>query len=284
MGGAAEILQEVSVETIGSMEQREKLEIVLEQVRLCLANKDYIRSEIVAKKVTSKQLNMEELQDLKLVYYTLMIELHSHNDAYLEICKAHDAMYRTKSVQEVEAKWKASLSAAITYVALAPYDSDVAAILQRFKADEKTEQLPVFKSLLVSLTTNEIASWPLQAEADIQKVMGSRKKHLMKDFHKRVVQHNIRVISEYYKRITSKRLAELLQLDADVAEEMLSEMVSAQQLFAKIDRCAGTVTFQKKQSPALVLNAWADDVSSLLNLVDKTCHLINKENMVHGLA
>lgn len=83
--GAAEIMQELSVETIGSMESREKLEFILEQVavvnvfhehgiqtvrsgviqvRLCLLKKDYIRAEIIAKKVTDKQINKEDLQVL----------------------------------------------------------------------------------------------------------------------------------------------------------------------------------------------------------------------------
>lgn len=36
-------------------------------------------------------------------------------------------------------------------------------------------------------------------------------------FRKRIVQHNIRIISKYFKRIRSSRLAELLQLDIAVS-------------------------------------------------------------------
>lgn len=83
------------------------------------------------------------------------------------------------------------------------------------------------------------------------------------------VQHNIRVISAYYRRVTSARLSELIQLDEDKTEEFLSEMVSNKQLYAKIDRCIGTITFEEKQSPQLVLNSWADDISSQLTLVTR---------------
>ncbi|KAL5107254.1 26S proteasome non-ATPase regulatory subunit 12 [Taenia crassiceps] len=43
MDEAADVLQEVKVETFGSMDKREKVEFILEQMRLCLAKKDYSR-------------------------------------------------------------------------------------------------------------------------------------------------------------------------------------------------------------------------------------------------
>ena len=57
-------------------------------------------------------------------------------------------------------------------------------------------------------------------------------------------------------------------------------MVSSKQLFAKIDRPTGIITFQATLDPSALVNAWSDDIVNLLNLVEKTCHAINKENMV----
>lgn len=48
---AASILQELQVETYGSMEKKERVEFILEQMRLCLAVKDYIRTQIISKKL-----------------------------------------------------------------------------------------------------------------------------------------------------------------------------------------------------------------------------------------
>jgi len=36
------------------MEKKEKAEFILEQMRLCLAKKDYIRTQIISKKITTK--------------------------------------------------------------------------------------------------------------------------------------------------------------------------------------------------------------------------------------
>jgi len=88
----------------------------------------------------------------------------------------------------------------------------------------------------------------------------------------------------YYKRIHTRRLSSLLSLSDEETETYLSEMVSSKQLFAKIDRASGIVVFERTQSPNELLNAWASDVSSLLVLVEKTCHIINKENMLHANA
>jgi hypothetical protein len=36
------------------MEKKEKVDFILEQMRLCLAKKDYIRCQIISKKVSTK--------------------------------------------------------------------------------------------------------------------------------------------------------------------------------------------------------------------------------------
>lgn len=42
------------METFGSMEKDEKVRFILEQMRLCLAKKDYIRTQIISKKISIK--------------------------------------------------------------------------------------------------------------------------------------------------------------------------------------------------------------------------------------
>ena len=63
----------LQVETFGSMEKREKVEFILEQMRLCLAKKDYIRTQIISKKINTKFFEDKDFDELKLKYYELMI-------------------------------------------------------------------------------------------------------------------------------------------------------------------------------------------------------------------
>jgi 26S proteasome regulatory subunit N5 len=89
------------------------------------------------------------------------------------------------------------------------------------------------------------------------------------------------VISKYYSRITEKRLATLLDLDIAETEKHLSRLVVNKSVYARINRLNGVVVFRKAQTPSDVLNSWGSDVESLLKIVENTCHLIQRENMVH---
>lgn len=42
------------------MEKKEKVEFILEQMRLCLARKDYIRTQIISKKIATKYFDEKD--------------------------------------------------------------------------------------------------------------------------------------------------------------------------------------------------------------------------------
>lgn len=104
-------------------------------------------------------------------------------------------------------------------------------------------------------------------------------KHWHETFHKRIIQHNIRVASLYYKRIHGSRLAQLLQLDPQRLEAEIAGMVSEGSVYAKIDRPKDIVRFSASKSPEAILSDWAADIDKLLHLMETTTHLIQKENM-----
>ena len=52
-------------------------------------------------------------------------------------------------------------------------------------------------------------------------------------------------------------------------------------LIAKIDRPSGIVCFQIAKDSNEILNSWAVNLEKLLDLVEKSCHQIHKETMVH---
>lgn len=99
----------------------------------------------------------------------------------------------------------------------------------------------------------------------------------------RVVEYNIRIMAKYYTRVTLQRMSVLLDLSVEETEEFLSNLVSSKTVTAKVDRLDGVVHFQTSQTQDVnaVLNGWATGLSSLMDLVTKTNHLINREEMVH---
>ena len=121
----------------------------------------------------------------------------------------------------------------------------------------------------------EIESWPAFLEGGPDLV-----KYWHESFHRRIIQHNVRVASLYYRRIHGKRLAQLLNLEPSRLELEISTMVSDGSVYAKIDRPKDIIRFAASKTPEAVLSDWASDIDKLLHLVETTTHLINKENMI----
>lgn len=97
---ACDVLQELQVETFTSMDRREKTDFILEQMRLCLLKGDYVRVQIISKKISTKYFEAVETHDLKLRYYALLVKHAMHEDDYLGVCKYSQHIYDTPCVKE----------------------------------------------------------------------------------------------------------------------------------------------------------------------------------------
>jgi 26S proteasome regulatory subunit N5 len=93
----------------------------------------------------------------------------------------------------------------------------------------------------------------------------------------------MRVMAKYYTRIYTQRMADLLDLTLDETEEFLSNLVVNKTISGKIDRLAGIVTFESQKGINEVLNDWSHNLNQLMNSINKTTHLINKEEMLHAV-
>ncbi len=93
----------------------------------------------------------------------------------------------------------------------------------------------------------------------------------------------MRVMAKYYTRIYTKRMANLLDLTEDETEEFLSNLVINKTITGKIDRLTGIVTFESEKNPNDILNDWSHNIGKLMLSINKTTHLINKEEMVHAV-
>ncbi|KAM5577589.1 26S proteasome non-ATPase regulatory subunit 12 [Rosa sericea] len=311
---AADLMQETAVETFGAMAKTEKIAFILEQVRLCEDRQDYVRAQILSRKIsprvfdvdTSKEkkkpkegdnvveeapADVPSLLELKRIYYELMIRYYSHNNDYLEICRCYKAIYEIPSVKEDPAQWIPILRKICWYLVLSPYDPMQSSLLNSTLEDKNLSEIPNFRLLLKQVVTMEVIQWTtlwnkFKDEFENEKNMlgGSLGDKAAEDLKLRIIEHNILVVSKYYSRVTLKRLAELLCLSIQEAEKHLSEMVVSKALVAKIDRPIGIICFQTAKDSNTVLNSWATNLEKLLDLVEKSCHQIHKETMVHKAA
>jgi 26S proteasome regulatory subunit N5 len=222
---AATILQEVHVETYGAMTKLEKTEYILEQVRLTLAKKDYVRANILAKKILRRTLEEKDFQDCKLKFYHLMIEYDTHENNTLELCRHWMAILNTDTVKEKEDMWKKALEHATVFVVLSAYSNLQNDLLHKLASEKLAEKVPDFAAVLKKFTTKEIIAFPMEQDAVLKKHPvfnhAERGAEWWKLLHTRVVEHNIRVVAEHYDRIHLPHLAKMIGLAEDVREPCL---------------------------------------------------------------
>jgi 26S proteasome regulatory subunit N5 len=135
-------LQDVHVETFGSISKRDKIEFILEQMRLTLAKQDFVRAAIVAGKVSRKHLKEENMEEYKVKFFTLMTIYHRHEKNALELAKDYHAIYSTPHILADEAKWIDALQSTVVFLALSGYDNDQQDMLHRINLDTNLEKLP----------------------------------------------------------------------------------------------------------------------------------------------
>ncbi|XP_076661866.1 regulatory particle non-ATPase 5 [Halictus rubicundus] len=291
ISGATAVMLELQVETYGSMSRLEKASLILEQMRLCLAKKDFMRTQIIAKKINVKFFkddDDEETQALKLKYYDLMMELARHESWHLELCRHNRAVLETPAVRDDPKKRHTALSRAVLYLVLAPHEPEQADLTHRLLADKLLDEILTYKELLRLFVNPELIKWSGLCEiyekdlraTEVFSPSTEEGRKRWADLRNRVVEHNIRIMAKYYTNITLTRMAELLDLPVKETEACLCNLVETGVINARTDRLAGVVRFTGTQEPAALLDAWAASLSKLMSLVNHTTHLIHQEEML----
>lgn len=218
-----------------------------------------------------------------------MMEMDQHEGSYLATCKHYRAVLSTPTIQNDQNERQSVSRCIVIYLILAPHDNEQADLTHRVLQDKALDEISLYRQLLKQFTTPELIKWSGLCEiyekelktTDVFKPSATQSQQRWKDLQSRVVEHNIRVMAKYYTRIRIQRIAELLDLSVNETETFLSNLVVNKTVQAKTDRPAGVVYFTQKKDPSDILNDWSNNLSSLMQLVNKTTHLINKEECVH---
>ncbi|CAG8690614.1 2032_t:CDS:2, partial [Acaulospora colombiana] len=290
---ASDLLQELQVETYSSMELREKIEILLEQMRLLMlvakmkdeqakatggltdGEADWVKMRVGARKVNEGFINNPDNKDLKLKYHELMIQHSLRQSAYLEVAKSFYKIWEMPSVQEdQEGAARHALENIVYYLILAPYDNEQSDMINRLFIDPALSkpQREAHYNLVKRFVTKELMRWsgiqeyfgPILSNTEV--FSGPLGERHYKDLHMRVTEH-----------ISLQRLTDLLVLSKEKTEEILSRLVVSGTVWARIDRPAGIVNFRQKRSAEDVMNEWSSDMNKMLGLVEKAWMAMNAE-------
>uniref|UniRef100_A0A2K6NH16 PCI domain-containing protein n=1 Tax=Rhinopithecus roxellana TaxID=61622 RepID=A0A2K6NH16_RHIRO len=262
---AASILRELQVETYGSMQKKEQVEFILEQMRLFFPERKY------------REIKAENTEKLKLKL-NLMIQLDQHEGSNLFICKHYRAIYNTPCIWAESEKWQVLYS-----VILAPFDNEQSDLVHQISRDKKSEEIPQYKDLLKLFTTMELMCWSTLVEDYGMELRKGSLENPATDVFGSTEEGEKRWKDLKNRVITMKRMVQLLDLSVDESEAFLSNLVVNKTIFAKVDRLAGINNFQRFKDPNNLLNDWFQKLNSLMSLVNKTTHLIAKEEMIHNL-
>lgn len=240
----------------------------------------------------------DDVTDLKLKYYEQQITLAKQDDKYLEVCKHYRQVLDTESVEGNPEQLRAALQRVIYFVLLAQYDNEQNDLLHRIQLDSRISQVPEEAALLKLFTVHELMRWPMVDEqfgphlcsTDIfakgspstgsASSEDSKAKTRYVALQNRVIEHNVRVIARYYTRITFPRLTALLDLSEEETEKYISDLVCKKTVYARIDRPARIVNFEIQRGPDEVLDEWGSSMKSLLGLLERVGHLMQKEEMM----
>ncbi|TNN16063.1 26S proteasome non-ATPase regulatory subunit 12, partial [Schistosoma japonicum] len=160
--GVTAVLQGLQVETFDFMEKKEKVEFMLEQMRLCLAKKDFIRTQIISNKIS------------KIRFYNQMIDLNAHDSLYLNISKNYWKICNFREYKKMK-------------------KCDCSDMLKAFTTQELLRWDEFYKQYESALHAETDVFFKKGDESE----SGTR----WYDLHLRVIEHNICVISGYYTKI-----------------------------------------------------------------------------------
>lgn len=128
---ATKTIQEIQIETYGSLLNQEKVDFILHQMKLVLNRRDFVRCQIMSRKISKKHINEAGLERQKIQYYLYMTKYYIHEKMILETAKAYQTIYDTynKSNPDLQLDPSGELKSVafqnfILYLMVAPYTNE----------------------------------------------------------------------------------------------------------------------------------------------------------------
>lgn len=110
------------------------MSFILYQMKLVLARQDFIRTQILSRKISKRAISEKGLEDLKIQYYGFMVRYFVHEKESMEVCRSYQTIYDTvNKVEDEEAKQKLDMSGEIRksafqnfvlYLLISPYTQE----------------------------------------------------------------------------------------------------------------------------------------------------------------
>lgn len=316
---AARLIQDIQIETFGSLERAYKVEYILFQMKILLRKGDYIRVQIVSNKINRKHLNDQGLEKLKFEFYELMIKYYLNENKFIDVAKSYKTLYDfikeieiklssmngsdTSKVNEKSLKNCQDLISTtlkhilfvnyVTFLSICPPELETKNMFNElnlfYKKDleENQDMLNIVKRRLADDIVyvddnflNSFIKYPIFVKDEVNNP--NPEKHF-KLFRKFWIQHDLVIFEKYFSQVKLDRIASMVGTNKAEVETELADMVINNYIYAKINRIGATVNFRKRQDGSDKLNDLNYDLTRMLEKLETTCHLIHKENLKHDI-
>lgn len=299
---AAKIMENVQVETYGSMTKKEKMEFILYQMRIQFLLKDRTKLYIVAKKVNIKTLDEESFHLLKISYFLYFCHIHlkagEFDGCASTLEKVHEALGKVQDVSELK-----TLDAVIRdNFAIFLDKKTVAESILLFKclqehSETKVDELSALRAkfevyllaskkileLVDSFLSKEITTCDVDYYEVKKQVIFSEKfpnsAELLQIMHKQLVKKNLVIVSRHFRKAKMQRIAELFDTLYETVEENLCELVLAKIVRGKIDRPGKVIEFLAEATETEIIDNWVRNINEIVDIIDFACERIEREEI-----
>lgn len=301
---AAKIIENVQVETYGSMSKYEKVDFILYQMKLNILLNENTKLYIVSKKINKKMLEEPGFHPLKFTFNVYSFKYFFATSDFAEASGCLEAAYDALLLLKPEETAKLDslvrtrfghfldktvlAESAVGFRLLEPFSTEKLERVREMKPkfELTLAERPAALALIDSFLSKEVTSCdPLSYNSRSMFMFADafeRHEELLGQLRNQLTAKNLFLASKYYKTVRLPRLSTLFQADRALIEEQLCVLIVEGKVVAKINRPEGIIVFGSSQGGAADLDRWSQNVNRLVELVDFVCERIEREKVVQS--
>ncbi|KAM0687370.1 proteasome regulatory particle subunit [Conglomerata obtusa] len=256
----------VPVETF-SIAEDIKIGYQLEILRLCVKNNDWIKCDIISKRIRKSYFNESGNKELEIKYLLYMVGVCLGQKNYNDGCNYF------KKLHEKDLKEKTKNIVFCTFFTILSDECEERKKMLEFCNDSKDNTFDA-RRLIRLFRSNEIITKDV-----CEKIlcMDDQFMHLKSDFMNSINDHNFKIVSKIFTSIKLDDLQQIMQCSKEDCVSLICNNVNRQRIDAKINQETGIVSFGTKKNENI-----EEKIEKVMGRLIKVNHLIQKENLKIG--
>ena len=286
---AAKMLQGIQLESSQRVVSDDsKVRIWIRICRLFLEEDDTTSAETYLNRAKNLLYKIED-QELNLKFQLSQARILDARRNFIEASQVYHNFSFSAILEEGERL--RALSSAIICAVLAPAGPRRSQTLAKLYKDERAPQMEEFSILEKMFLDRLLSSTEVAAFAD---KLAPHQLAVTSDgstvLAKAVIEHNLLAVSRLYNNIGAAELGNLLDLNAEKAEEYASGMLEQGRISGRIDQIAGTILFdgregsgeravisQNSGSTRMNLRSWDHRVQGIAEEVERVASMLSAQ-------